>query len=94
MCYCGECNFIIIIIIIIIGLLFIKQCAQPPLKVHQVIKENYTLEAVASEPVEKWDGSTASASPLLPSPLLLFLPLPLPCASPPLPLEVGPLKSS
>jgi len=56
--------------------------------------------AVASEPVEKWDGSTASASPplssLLPSPLLLFpspfLSSPLP--SPPLPLEVGPLKSS
>ena len=59
--------------------------------------------AVASEPVEKWDGSTASASPPLPSlPLSSSFPppsspLPSPPPSPPfppLPLEVGPLKSS
>ena len=32
----------------------------------------FLLGSVASEPVEKWDGSTASASPPLPSP-------PFPC---------------
>ena len=43
--------------------------------------------AVASEPVEKWDGSTASASPPLPSPPFPSPPLslPLPLLSPPLP---------
>ena len=54
--------------------------------------------AVASEPVEKWDGSTASASPPLSSlPLSSSFPppsSPLPSPSLPLPLEVGPLKSS
>jgi len=42
----------------------------------------YRLSAVASEPVEKWDGSTASTSPSIPSPLLLF---PSPFLSSPLP---------
>ena len=36
----------------------------------------YHFYSVASEPVEKWDGSTASASPPLPSP-------PLPRSGPP-----------
>ena len=60
--------------------------------------------SVASEPIEKWDGSTASASPPLPSPPSALplsssfpppsSPLRSPSPSPPFPLEVGPLKSS
>ena len=73
----------------------------PPLP--SPLLRNRAPQTVASEPVEKWDGSTASASPPLPSlpfpspPLSLPLPLlshPFPLPFPPLPLEVGPLKSS
>ena len=53
--------------------------------------------ALASEPVEKWDGSTASASPPLSSlPLSSSFPppsSPLPSPSPSAPLPSPPLRS-